>query len=192
VADQTLLSAALVSSWLASGGEAPARRGGAPTQQPAQRAAGPAPAVAHAPPSGPALVERSFLAQCIALPTDGAERLLALDVDRVFSVPVHRRAARHLGRHAAAPADALPPDDPELEALIAELTLRAGGVVASRLALDAEALKLELAGIDRAIADARRAGAGGVGELTARRAVLLAEVDRAISAAMEEQQPSAP
>jgi DNA primase len=109
--------------------------------------------------------ERAYLALCIAFPSAGRDRL----DDKLFSTVLMRRAAAHLREHLDAPASGLPPDDPDLAGLIAELVLRAraaeGG---SSVELDRAALHLELGSLDRRIAEARLEG-DPVGDLAMER-----------------------
>jgi len=149
------------------------------------------------PPQRPALdaaarSERAFLTLCIALPAAGREALAATDVAAVFTSDVVRRAAAHLRDHLDAPGAALPADDDELAALIAELTVRAREQPATPAALEAETLKLELAHLERQIALSRAAGTGEVASLAARRTELKLAVDQAIALAMGETPVSAP
>jgi DNA primase len=102
--------------------------------------------------------ERSFLALCLAMPQAGAERLRAMDLDVSFESERTRRAAAFVRDHADAPSSALPADDPELTALVAELVLRADELEPSAAGLDVEALQLDLARVDREIARARVRG----------------------------------
>jgi DNA primase len=177
VADRTELAPSLVSGWLA--GSAP---GGA-------RSAAPAPP--PGPPARPSLdaaarSERAFLTLCIAQPAAGREALAALDVALIFTAGLTQRAAAHLRDHLDAPGAALPAEDEELAAFIAELTVRAREQPATSAALEAEMLKLELAHLERQIALSRASGAGDVAALAARRTELKLAVDQAIARAMEE------
>ncbi len=181
VADRTDLSPALVGSWLEPRGGA----NGAP-------AAAAAPATPRAPATALALLdaaaraERSFLAQAIALPAAGREALGALDTDATFTSPLTRRAAAHLRDHLDTPGADLPAADDELAALIAELAVAGAGLRASRSALEAETLMLELMRVEREIGAVRGAQGGDLAPLVARRQELRSRRDAAIARAMEE------
>jgi DNA primase len=191
VADRTNLAPAMVASWLAGGvGGGSSRRsetaplpGGREHRSAAGRSAAPAPFASL---DAAARAERAFLAQCLAVPDAGARALADLDPDSAFTSDLTRRAARHLRMHLAAPADGIAPDDTELAALIAELSVRAAQGGGSAAALEGESLNLELLRIERAIATAR--GRGEVAPLVARREELRHRRDRAIERAMAETQ----
>ena len=102
--------------------------------------------------------ERAFLALCVALPDEGERRLAQAELDETFDSPLVRRAAEHLRGRLATPAAELPEDDEPLARMIAELVIRAGQLEASPAVLELEALQLELARLDRAIATARAEG----------------------------------
>jgi DNA primase len=191
VADRTDLSPAMVGSWLAQGA---AGRGGARPADGARSAGGGggggggAPGAAATRPGAldtAARAERDFLVQCLALPSAGAEALRALDPEQAFTNPLMQRAAAHLREHLDAPAEAVPAEDAELSALIAQVAVRAAQQRGSTAALEGASLTMELQRIDRAIA-ARR-GRGDVAPLSARRAELRHRLDRAIEQAMAEQ-----
>ena len=98
--------------------------------------------------------ERAFLALCLAMPEAGARRLDAMELESAFTSQLSRRAAAFVRDHAEAPSSALPPDDPELARLVAELVLRADELEPSAASLEVEALQLDLARLDRRIAGA--------------------------------------
>ena len=129
------------------------------------------------------LQERQFLAACIGTPKDGAATLAAVEAQQALSTPLNRRALTHLTTHLDTPA-AGTDDDPELAAFMAELVNRATHL-RSRTILEAEALKLRKARLDRRIADLRAAGAGDIATLAAERAVLQRQLDRVVEQAME-------
>ena len=185
VADRTDLAPSLVSALLAGpvggGGSAPAAPTAAASAAASRRSAAPVASLEAA-----ARAERAFLAQCIALPAAGRQALAALDADTAFTTELTRRAARHLGDHLDAPAEGIPPEDTELVALIAELSLRAARSRASSAALEGETLNLELLRLERAISSARSAGSGEIATLAARREELRHRRDRAIERAMED------
>ncbi len=196
VADRTDLSPALVASWLAqpSGGAGAAgspgqggdtRRGAAREGAPGPNGSGTTPGGAPRPLDAMARAERAFLAQCIALPGDGAKMLGDLDTDTLSS-ELTRRAARHLRDHLADPSAGIDPEDGELARLVAELSVRAAQSRGSRAALEGESLNLELVRIDRQIAAARSSGRGDVAPLVAQRKALRDQRNRAIERAMAE------
>jgi DNA primase len=190
VAGRVDLSPALVGSWLAQ----PAPRGGSGGAGPGgsgrgwdaggrgAAGAGGASGAASSPTGGreaggsggpaqlaaldaSARAERDFLAQCLALPSDGADALAALDLSAVFTSDLMRRAAAHLREHLASPSSGLADDDHELAKLVAELSVRASQRRGSPSVLKADALMLEILRLRRAIAAARASGLGGVAPL---------------------------
>jgi DNA primase len=130
-------------------------------------------------------VEQSFLALCIALPEAGREALEDLEIDAVLTGEVNRRAARHLRRNIHSPGSGLD-DDPPLAALLAELAVRSTQTPAHGAQLEVERLQLELARIDRELAAARAAGNGGLSQLAARRRPIKADLERALTRALED------
>ena len=130
-------------------------------------------------------VERRFLAFCLALPDIGGEQLARVDPDEHFTSWITRRAAAHLRTHLTTPREDLPDDDPELDALITELVVRAAREPASPATLDAQRLQLELRRLDRRLAAIAASGEGGATELATRRAAIKAEFDRAIEQAVQ-------
>jgi DNA primase len=129
--------------------------------------------------------QRAFLALCLALPDRGHEALAAVDLEEHFTGDLVRRAAAHLRDHLDAPAEGLPDDDPELAALIAQLTVRAGGEPAQPETLEVQSLQLEIASIERQMQAARAEGRGDVTELARRREELKRSFDRAQDRALE-------
>jgi DNA primase len=197
VADRIDVAPSLVASWLEQRGGrgAPAAAGdgraaagstaGAPAAQAGDGAAGRAPR----PPLATALdvtarAERAFLAQCLALPSEGGALLEELDPMEDFASDLTRRAAAHLRGRLENPNAEIPAGDDELRALIAELTVRAGELRPSRAALEADALSLDLLRLERRITAAR--GTGDVASLVARREELRRRRDLAIDRAMAE------
>jgi len=128
-------------------------------------------------------VERRFLAFCIALPDAGSDALGRIDLDEHFTSPLTRRAAAHLRGHLRAPVEAMPEHDPELTALVRELSVRATSEPATPATLDAQRLQLELRRLDRRMAHLRAAGEGGATEIAVRRQAVKAEFDAAIERA---------
>jgi DNA primase len=128
-------------------------------------------------------VERRFLAFCLALPDLGASELAKIDPDEHFTSPLARRAASHLREHLTAPTEHLPEDDPELRALVTELSVRAVRDPASPATLAAQRLQLELRRLDNRMKEARSSGQGGVTELARARDAVKAKLDDAMEQA---------
>jgi DNA primase len=207
VADRTDLPPALVASWLArpdagraGAGPSRAARGrdgtgagsgpGAGSGDPRGGRAGTSGGPVAASLDAVARAERAFLAQCIAVPSEGAQALRDLDIDAAFSSELARRAARHLREHLGDPAAGIDPEDTELSKLIAGLSMHAAQGRGSRAALEGESLNLELLRLERDIASARSSGSGDVAPLVARREELRHRRNRAIERAMAETQPA--
>jgi DNA primase len=127
--------------------------------------------------------ERAFLELCIALPERGRALLDELDLD-VFDSPLTSAAAAHLRTHLVSPASEV--DDGELAALLAELVVRAGSLTPVLAELEVERRQLELARIERAIAGARGAGAGGLTDLVREREAIKREIDGWLTEALEQ------
>jgi DNA primase len=142
--------------------------------------------------SGREDTERAFLALCIASPQEGETALASLDIDEHFSSELLRRAARHLRaadlRQPMAPAEDERglEDDPELQALLAELVVEAGRDSAHPAMLEVQRLQLELARVERQIQQARGKQSGEVSELAQRKATVKREFDRAYGRVLEE------
>jgi DNA primase len=127
-------------------------------------------------------VERSFLALCIALPEAGAAALAQVDIDALLTSEVHRRAARHLRDHAAAPLADLAADDEELARSVAALVELAGrGRDPTVDGLDHARLLLERARLDRAITRARAEGGAGVNALAREREHLREQIQAVVA-----------
>lgn len=167
--------------WLAQPPRAP--------QAPTQRAAAPVDAAGQAAPSRPSdrpesdaisRVERAFLVQCLAQPTEGRAALAAADLERAITTPGYRRAALLLAEQLGE-AIRVPEGDDELTRIIAELQVRAPqAAVGGRASLQAEVLRLELAAVNREIAAARGAGGADIVGLARRRTELEAAVERQV------------
>jgi DNA primase len=184
VADRTDLSPALVGSWLEGpAGGAPARSGPGRPEQPARRER---PAALDA----TARTERSFLAQCIALPAAGRQALADLDLEAAFASGAGRRAAVHLRDRLDGPEADLPAGDDELASLVAELYVTAASLPPSQAALEAERVKLELLHVERDIGAASASGSGEVATLVRRRAELRSRLDVAIERDMQQTAPA--
>ena len=137
--------------------------------------------------------ERAFLALCIASPEEGERALGSLDIDEQFSSELLRRAAKHLragdlrapmqSQQQGAGLD----DDPQLNALLAELVVEGGRESAANPAmLEAQRLQLELARVDRQIQRARGRQSGEVSDLARRKATVKLDFDRAYARVLEE------
>ncbi len=148
-------------------------------------------------PSGREETERAFLALCIATPEEGAQALRAVELDQDFSSEPLRAAARHLreGGLAAPMAQAPgedasegmgPEGDERLRALLAELTVQAGGEEPNPGMLEVQRLQLELARIERGIQRARGQQGTDVTGLAQEKAALKVEFDRAYARVLEE------
>jgi hypothetical protein len=102
--------------------------------------------------------EREFLALCLAVTVPGRRALEGMDIDAMFSGELTRRAAHYLVQHLEHPGQSLPPDDEALAKLVAQLVILSGRFPADPAALEIERLQLDKNRLDRAIADAQRAG----------------------------------
>jgi hypothetical protein len=142
--------------------------------------------------SGREEAERAFLSLCIAAPAEGATMLAGVDVERDFSNDLLRRAARRLHEvdlrepMAAAPGAPDLDADAELKALLAELIVEAGRGEANPAMLEAQRLQLELARVEREIAQARGRQSGEVSELARRKATVKRDFDRAYARVLEQ------
>ncbi|HEX8086761.1 MAG TPA: DNA primase [Solirubrobacteraceae bacterium] len=103
-------------------------------------------------------VERTFLAQCLALPGPGREALDRIDLDEHLTDPLHRRLAEHIRTHGATAVDAAPSGDEELRAALIELNARATQSRTTAASLAAQRLYLELRRVERRMRAARAAG----------------------------------
>jgi DNA primase len=142
--------------------EGAARHNGAPAAGPDP---GPAQVIDHGERS-----ERVFLALCIALPEAGARTLFAIDLDRLITSELLRRAARHIAGRTRSPLADLPPGDEPLARTVAALVEEAGR--AGRVSedeLEHARLVLERTRLDRAIRRARAEGATEIPELARER-----------------------
>jgi DNA primase len=148
--------------------------------------------VGEPPMSGREEAERAFLSLCIAAPGEGATMLASVDVERDFSNELLRRAARRLREvdlrepMAAAAGVADLDSDAELKALLAELVVEAGRGDAKPAMLEAQRLQLELARVEREIAQARGRQSGEVSDLARRKATVKRDFDRAYARVLEQ------
>jgi DNA primase len=167
-------------------GRVPAGKPGAPGREPGGSR------MALTPTSGREDSERAFLALCIAAPADGATMLASVDVERDFSTELLRRAARRLREvdlHEPMAAGGGAGDldaEPELKALLAELVVEAGRGEVHPAMLEAQRLQLELARVEREIAQARGRRDGEVSDLARRKASVKHDFDRAYARVLEE------
>ncbi len=114
--------------------------------------------------------ERTFLVQCVAVPSAGRDALRSIDPDQLFTSEPLRRAARHLTERTDEPLSELPPDDEQLARIVADLVARAGrtpDVSATRV--EHALLVLERNRLDRAILRSRVDGSMDVGRLARER-----------------------
>jgi DNA primase len=102
--------------------------------------------------------ERQFLARCLATKEAGRRALDEMDVDAMFSAELTRRAAHYLAEHLEHPGQSLPAGAEDLARLVAELVIGSGKLESDATALLIERLQLDKNRLDRAIADAQRAG----------------------------------
>jgi DNA primase len=102
--------------------------------------------------------ERAFLARCLAVKEPGRRALEAMEIDTMFSTELTRRAAHYLVEHLEHPGQGLPAGADDLARLVAELVIRSGAMDADTDALALERFTLEKLRLDRAIAEAQRAG----------------------------------
>ena len=172
VAGRLGLSEALAESLVAEAPRASAGGGGAP----AARGAG---AVLDR----RERTERTFLALCVALPEQGAKALRRVDLEQHFTSALVRRAAEQLREHLASPLDGVGEDDPELRALLTELTVRAQRRSVEPAMLEIELLQLDKERLEREIARAQAAGRVDVSSLAHERIKVKDEIDRAMDRA---------
>jgi DNA primase len=130
--------------------------------------------------------ERAFLALCIASPGAGERALRELDLAKTFTSDLARRAAEHLRDHLADPQSGLPPGDPGLASLVAQLVVEAGRESARPEMLEVQRLQLELARMDREIQHTRARQGGEVSELARRRTEVRRDFERAYARVLEE------
>ncbi|MBU6336342.1 MAG: DNA primase [Acidobacteria bacterium] len=152
----------------------------------------PAPAPVPAPaPRGPAVldpasrIERAFLVQCLALPSEGREALSGMDVEADLTNPSFRRIAALISGAPPGSEIAAPAGDEELGPVIAELQVRASQANASPAALGAERLRLALARTEREISAAKSSGGDLVG-LVERRETLRSQIERQVEATLDQ------
>jgi DNA primase len=143
----------------------------------------------QAPPPGLPLLdqdgraERTFLVQCVAVPSAGHDALAASDLDQLFTSEPLRRAARHVLDRTDAPLSDLPADDEQLARIIADLVARAGrtpDVSATRV--EHAMLVLERSRLDRAIRRSRVDGSMDVGRLAREREQVMERIHLAVVA----------
>jgi DNA primase len=121
--------------------------------------------------------ERTFLAQCIAVPTAGARTLAAIDPDELLTSEPMRRAARHIAARTDAPLSDLPPDDGVLALVVEELVARARrtpDVGPDRL--EHALLVLQRNRLEREIRRARVTGSGDVARLAREREQVMGRI----------------
>jgi len=154
--------------------EGAARQNGAPASAPQQT---PVQVIDHGERS-----ERSFLALCIALPEAGARTLFAIDLDRLITSELLRRAARHLAGRTRSPLADLPAGDEPLARTVAALVEEAGR--AGRVSedeLEHARLVLERTRLDRAIRRARAEGATEIPQLARERETVREQIREVVA-----------
>jgi DNA primase len=191
-ADRLGVSAGKLGEWLAAAPRSASERDGTRASGGVSKGAAGDPAAAasseqRAAPSRTILdptgrIERAFLVQCIALPSDGRAVLAELDAETELTVPVFRRAAKLLAEHAGEPGLAVfAGDDEELKGVIAELQVRAASARPLRAALDAELLRLQKAALDRELVTVGADDIGAREALANRRQALSREEQRLVA-----------
>jgi DNA primase len=126
--------------------------------------------------------ERAFLALCIALPEAGARTLFAIDLDRLITSDLLRRAARHIAGRTRSPLADLPSGDEPLARTVAALVEEAGR--AGRVSedeLEHARLVLERTRLDRAIRRARAEGATEIPELARQRETVREQIREVVA-----------
>jgi DNA primase len=154
--------------------EGAARQNGAPASAPQQT---PVQVIDHGERS-----ERSFLALCIALPEAGARTLFAIDLDRLITSELLRRAARHIAGRTRSPLADLPAGDEPLARTVAALVEEAGR--AGRVSedeLEHARLVLERTRLDRAIRRARAEGATEIPQLARERETVREQIREVVA-----------
>jgi hypothetical protein len=121
--------------------------------------------------------EEALLAMCIAAPALGADFIERLTPEH-FATDANRRALEWLREHVEEPLEGIPREDEQLVAQINRLTQMSEP--ASEQAMTTSWLQLEVRRMDRAIGEARSAGAGDtdVVALQRRRAELVEALAR--------------
>jgi hypothetical protein len=117
------------------------------------------------------------------MPEAGHDALRRIDPAEHFTSALTRRAAEHLRDHLHEPTQGA--TEPDLIALLTELTVRATREPASTATLDAQRLQLELRRLDRRLAHIRSTGEGGATEIATRRQEVKNELDQAMGRAVE-------
>jgi DNA primase len=127
--------------------------------------------------------ERTFLVQCVAVPSAGREALSSIDPDQLLTSEPLRRAARHLADRPDSPLSDLPADDEQLARIVADLVERAGrtpDVSATRV--EHAMLVLERSRIERAIRRSRVDGSMDVGRLAREREQVMERLHQTVVA----------
>jgi DNA primase len=126
--------------------------------------------------------ERTFLAQCVAVPDAGRRALARIDPDSLFTTESLRRAARHIAQRTDAPLSDLPEGDEQLALIVAELVERADrtpDVRADRV--EHAFLVLQRSRLDREIRRAQVNGSMEVGELAREREQVMSQVREVVA-----------
>ena len=125
-------------------------------------------------------VERTFLAQCLALGATGRDELSRVSPEAHFTTPLTRRAAERMLANFDSAAEGLGDEDADLASLLNELHVRAAREPATPASLDAQRLQLELGVLRRRLQAARAAGGEGVTEIAQRMQRIKDQLDEAV------------
>ncbi|WP_205698063.1 DNA primase [Conexibacter sp. SYSU D00693] len=121
--------------------------------------------------------QRQFVLMCLAAPGEG-ERALAEVPDEAFVDDALRRAVGHLRTHLRQPGEGLDHEDGELVGLIASLSAAAERIERPTASgVRAQLATMQLAQIDRQMAEARASGAGGIAALRTKRDAVKRDYD---------------
>jgi DNA primase len=126
--------------------------------------------------------ERTFLAQCVAVPDAGRRALARIDPDALFTSESLRRAARHIASRTDAPLSDLPEGEEQLALIVAELVERAArtpDVRADRV--EHAFLVLQRSRLDREIRRAQVNGSMDVGKLAREREQVMSQVHEVVA-----------
>jgi hypothetical protein len=120
---------------------------------------------------------------CLSAPDIGAVALAKIDPEVLLTSDVMRRAARHLKAVSlSSPLDGLPPDDPELAHVIADLVDRAArGSRVTADHLEHARLLLERARIERELRYQRDHGGSEIIRLSGDKQAVQADMSRVLS-----------
>jgi DNA primase len=126
--------------------------------------------------------ERTFLAQCVAVPDAGRRALARIDPDALFTSESLRRAARHIAPRTDAPLSDLPEGDEQLAQIVAELVERAARTPDARAdRVEHAFLVLQRSRLDREIRRAQVNGSMDVGKLAREREQVMSQVHEVVA-----------